>query len=99
MKDANGTTMAVANVLVLYTDVSRVSGSSSGHVDWDLQSGTGVYVSNGTYQNIRWSKGTSSNADAPLVLTDESGAALELNTGKSWIGFVPTANSSLTTIA
>ena len=98
MKDANGTTMAVANVLVLYTDVSRVSGSSSGHVDWDLQSGTGVYVSNGTYQNIRWSKGTSSNADAPLVLTDESGAALELNTGKSWIGFVPTANSGLTVI-
>ena len=34
-----------------------------------------------------------------VVSCDESGAALELNTGKSWIGFVPTANSGLTVIS
>lgn len=99
MKDADGTTMKVANVLVLYTDVSGVSGSSSGHKDWNLQGGTGVYVSNGTYQNIKWSKGSPSDATSPLKLTDENGSPLELNTGKMWIGFVPSENSGLTKIS
>lgn len=99
MKDADGTTMAVTNVLILYTDVSNVSGSSSGHKDWDLTGGSGVYISNGTYQNIKWSKGTSSTPTSQLKLTDESGATLQLNTGKMWIGFVPTANSGSTVIS
>ncbi len=96
MKDANGKTMTVSNVLVLYTPVSLVPGSDKGHVDWDLSGGVGVYASNGTYQNIKWSKG---NPSAPLKLTDENGNALELNPGKSWIGFVPSAQKGATTIA
>ena len=99
MNDADGSTMAVSNVLILYTDVSNVAGSSSGHKDWDLSGGTGVYVSNGTYQNIKWSKGSSSNPTSQLKLMDESGATLQLNTGKMWIGFVPTANSGSTVIS
>lgn len=99
MKDANGKTMKVANVLILYTGISGVQGSDKGHVDWDLIGGNGVYVSNGTYQNIKWSKGTASNPTAPLKLTDESGAELKLNTGKMWIGFVPADNSGATVIA
>lgn len=99
MKDANGQTMAVSNVLILYSNISDVAGSASGHVDWDLTGGNGVYVSNGTYQNIKWSKGTASTPTAPLKLTDESGNALQLNPGKMWIGFVPAANSGATVIA
>lgn len=99
MKDANGTTMQVANVLILYTGISNVAGSDKGHVDWNLTGGSGVYISNGTYQNIKWSKGTPSNPTAPLKLTDESGAELQLNTGKMWIGFVPESNSGSTAIA
>lgn len=99
MKDANGTTMKVANVLILYTGISGVQGSDKGHVDWNLSSGSGVYISNGTYQNIKWSKGTASTPTAPLKLTDESGAELKLNTGKMWIGFVPDSNSGSTVIA
>lgn len=99
MKDADGTTMAVSNVLILYTNVSSVAGSASGHKDWDLSSGTGIYVSNGTYQNIKWSKGTSSTPTSQLKLTDESGATLQLNTGKMWIGFVPAENSGSTVIS
>ncbi|MGN0571044.1 MAG: DUF3048 domain-containing protein [Candidatus Fimenecus sp.] len=98
MKDADGTTMAVSNVLILYTNISNVAGSDKGHVDWDLNGGNGVYVSNGTYQNIKWSKGTASTPTAPLKLTDESGNELKLNTGKMWIGFVPASNSSATVI-
>lgn len=99
MKDANGETMKVANVLILYSNISNVAGSDKGHVDWDLNGGSGVYVSNGTYQNIRWSKGTASTPTAPLKLTDESGNELQLNTGKMWIGFVPASNSGATVIA
>lgn len=99
MKDANGATMAVSNVLILYTGISNVQGSDKGHVDWNLQGGNGVYVSNGTYQNIKWSKGAASDPNAPLKLTDESGSELKLNTGKMWIGFVPADNSSATVIA
>lgn len=99
MKDANGKTMKVANVLILYTGISGVQGSDKGHVDWDLIGGSGVYVSNGTYQNIKWSKGTATNPTAPLKLTDESGAELKLNTGKMWIGFVPADNNGATVIA
>lgn len=99
MKDANGSTMAVSNVLILYSSISSVQGSDKGHVDWDLSGGTGVYVSNGTYQNIKWSKGTASTPTAPLKLTDENGAELKLNPGKMWIGFVPAANSGLTVLA
>lgn len=98
MKDASGSTMAVSNVLILYTDVSSVASSTKGHVDWNLASGSGVYVSNGTYENITWSKGTSSNAKSMLVLKDSSGNTLNLNTGKMWMGFVPSSNSSSTVI-
>ncbi len=99
MKDANGATMAVSNVLILYSSISSVAGSDKGHVDWDLSSGNGVYISNGTYQNIKWSKGTASTPTAKLRLTDENGGELKLNTGKMWIGFVPASNSGSTVIA
>ena len=39
------------------------------------------------------------NPTAPLKLTDESGADLQLNAGKMWIGFVPESNSGSTAIA
>lgn len=99
MKDANGKTMKVTNVLILYTGVSGIKGADKGQVDWDLTGGNGVYISNGTYQNIKWSKGTASTPTAPLKLTDESGTELKLNTGKMWIGFVPADNSGATVIA
>lgn len=98
MKDANGQTMAVSNVLILYCGVSGVPGSDK-HRDWDLKGGKGVYVSNGTYQNIQWSKGTADSPNAPLKLTDENGKPLELNQGKSWIGFVPSTQQSQTVIS
>lgn len=94
MKDADGNIMAVSNVIVLYTGISSVASSTKGHVDWDLTGGSGIYASNGTYENITWSKGTSSNATSALVLKDSSGNVLQLNQGKSWIGFVPSGNAA-----
>ena len=96
MKDANGDPMRVTNVLILYCGVSPVQGSNKGHVDWDLSGGKGVYVTNGTMQNITWKKGA---PNAPLQLRNADGKPLELNKGKSYIGFVPTAQAKNTVIA
>lgn len=95
MKDADGNTMAVTNVIVLYTNISNMN-TGKGHVDWDLTEGSGVYVSNGTYENITWSKG---GASKMLELKDANGNTLQLNPGKSWIGFVKSSNQSSTVIS
>lgn len=95
MVDADGKQMAVSNVFVLFADYSIVD--SIGHVNYDLSAGTGYYVSNGTYMNIKWSKGN--GGTEPLKFFDENGNALSVNTGKSWIGLVPTKMKSATVIA
>lgn len=90
MCDAEGKQMAVENVILLYCEVHN-TGDSSGHMEMDLTSGSGVYVSNGSYESIRWEKGSPSS---PLKLMDENRRALTLNAGKSYIGLVPTSKKS-----
>ena len=55
MTDADGKQMAVKNVIILYCPVSLM-GDSSGCVDMDLTGGSGVYLSNGAYENITWKR-------------------------------------------
>lgn len=86
MYQDGGEQMAVTNVLLLYCGV-RNTGDSSGHMEMDLSSGKGIYISNGTYENIQWKKGA---PDDPLELKDQNGDELVLNVGKSYIGLVPT---------
>lgn len=81
-----GEQMAVTNVILLYCSV-RNTGDSSGHMEMGLSSGSGVYISNGTYEPIQWEKG---DPDDPLKLKSVSGGELVLNAGKSYIGLVPT---------
>ncbi|MGP1361891.1 MAG: DUF3048 domain-containing protein [Candidatus Fimenecus sp.] len=97
MKDGvDGSACKVQNVLVLYCPVALVPGDNK-LMNWDLSGGEGVYVSNGTYQKIKWSKGNENKE--PLKLIDESGNELALNKGKSYIGFVNIANISATSIS
>lgn len=76
-----GEQAAFTNVFVLY--------ASSGVKDdgytrqYDLSGGTGLYLTKGGWQEIRWTKG---DATAPLVLTDLDGNSLTVNRGKSFIG-------------
>lgn len=76
-----GQQAAFTNVFVLY--------ASSGVKDdgytrqYDLSGGTGLYLTRGGWQEIRWTKG---DATAPLVLTDLEGNSLTVNRGKSFIG-------------
>ncbi|MDD7353920.1 MAG: DUF3048 domain-containing protein [Oscillospiraceae bacterium] len=95
MTDENGKQMAVKNVIVLYADMVDL-GDEKGHVDVDLSSGDGYYASEGKVISVKWSKG---NLSDKLKITDENGNDISLNTGKSWIGFVRSSNSSKTVIS
>jgi hypothetical protein len=94
MNDADGKQSSATNVIILYCDIKSM-GDSKGCIDMDLSSGSGIAVSNGTYQNITWRKG-SYNDTLKLYATD--GKELILNAGKSYIGLVPIAKSSSTVI-
>lgn len=76
----SGQQASFKNVLVLY--------ASSGVKDdgytrqYDMSGGTGLYLTDGAWQEIRWTKG---DATAPLSLTDTSGATLAVNPGKTYL--------------
>ena len=95
MTDADGKQMAVRNVIILYCPVSLM-GDSSGCVDMDLTGGSGVYLSNGAYENITWKKGGPHDM---LKLYSSDGSELKLNPGKSYIGIVPSEKEARTVIA
>ena len=83
------------NVVILYFPSYKII-NYKGSVDMDLSGGTGLLISNGTYENITWEKGnTPSNT---LKLKDHNGDTLRLNAGKSYIGLVPKSNASSTVI-
>ncbi|MGN0984035.1 MAG: DUF3048 C-terminal domain-containing protein, partial [Gemmiger sp.] len=77
----NGEAVTFTNVFVLY--------ASSGIKDdgvtrqYDLSGGTGIYLNQGAWQTIHWSKG---DATAPLSLTDADGQPLTVSAGRSFIG-------------
>lgn len=94
MNDADGKQMAVNNVIVIYCNVTKYNGDAK-LVEWNLTSGEGIYVSNGGYETIKWEKGKTHDM---LKLYDAQGNELLLNTGKTYIGFVPTSSSAQTEI-
>ena len=73
------------NVFVLYTNIYNLSDGY--HVQTDLSSGTGYYFSQGSYKEIKWSKGS---ATSPLKLYNTDGSELKINAGNSYIGFADT---------
>ena len=81
-----GEQVAVTNVLVLFTDVSRISGDTAGRLDVRMTgSGTGYFACGGKYIPITWSKQSHS---APLVYTTADGQSLALGVGPSYINIV-----------
>ncbi len=79
----SGTGAAVGfdNVFVLYATPSV---KDDGYTrEYDLTEGTGLYLTNGTWQTITWYKGDVTDT---LVLLDANGAALTVDTGTSYIG-------------
>lgn len=70
----------VKNVVVCLTKITDYPDGI--HRKIALESGEGYYVTNGTFQKIKWSKGKSS---APMKFTHEDGSELIMNSGNTWV--------------
>lgn len=75
-----GEKLAVKNVFVLFTSVSTYSDNY--HMNVSLNGGTGYYVSNGGYEEIKWQKGS---ATEPLTFLKADGTEFTANAGNSYI--------------
>lgn len=93
MVEDGGKQMSVTNVIVLYCTVQP---SGPVLMEMDLTGGKGVFASNGAYEEITWTKGNTPSA--MLKLYAANGSELVLNAGKSYIGFVPAAQSGSTVV-
>lgn len=93
--DSDGNQQNFTNLVLLYTTITDLNDAKS-RVTFDLDSGNGVYISNGTYKSITWEKG---DATDMLKLYDEDGSELSLNPGRSYIGILGTSRESYTTIS
>lgn len=92
--DGNDDTQnAMTNVVVLYAPVTTLANEL---VDVDLTGGTGLYVTNGTYAKIKWTKGN--NTTDQLQLYYDDGTPVELNSGKTWFNMIPDSRQSKTVI-
>ncbi len=91
----DGTKFSVENVVVLYLKSVKVMDKKE-RVDMDLSGGNGVIASNGTYQNITWTKGSTTDM---FKFYDESGKEIKFNTGKTYIGLARAAYKDKTVIA
>lgn len=94
MKDNNGTLYGVANVIVLY--LNGITYPDGYRCDMDLSKGTGILASNGTYQEITWTKG---DGEDMIKLFDKEGKkSIKLNVGKSYIALARLSNADKTEI-
>ena len=68
------------NVFVLKTAMSHYPNGK--HRKIDLTSGSGYYISNGAYEEIKWSKGDANDA---FTFTKADGTTLTVNQGNSYV--------------
>ncbi len=86
MDGNNDQQVAVTNVLVLCTDISRIPGDTAGRLDVRLTgSGDGWFACGGKYIPITWSKASANEA---FRFTAADGQELELGVGKTYINIV-----------
>lgn len=75
-----GETTQVKNVFILLTSISNYPDGK--HRKVALESGDGYYITNGTVQFIKWSKGSATNG---FTFTDTNGTEIEVSAGNSWV--------------
>ncbi len=93
--DSDGNQQNFSNLLICYVGKTSL-GDSKGRISLDLSEGHGVYVSNGTYEEITWKKGDYSDM---MKFYDSNGNELALNTGRTYIGLVASSQESSCTIS
>ena len=72
--------LSVKNVVVLFTNVSMFDNGY--RVNIHLDGGDGYYFSNGTFQEIKWTKGGTYDR---FKFTDKNGNPVAYNPGNSWV--------------
>lgn len=83
-----GESMSFKNVFVLSTNIYDYPGckepqwGKKPHQKVELESGSGYYFVNGTYKEINWKKGASTNS---FKFTDADGKELVVHPGNMWI--------------
>ena len=92
---SDGTQQNFTNIVVLYTNISAISGDTKNRVDFDLSEGKGTYISNGSYCEISWKKGDCTDM---LKLYDAEGEELKLNTGRTYIAICDDSREAKNTI-
>lgn len=86
----NGASYEFENVFVLKTTMGYYDGNY--RRDIALDSGTGYYAVNGTYEQIKWKKGDS---DDSLTFTKADGTPLTVSAGNSWVCFIKTDGKAI----
>lgn len=86
--------LAVKNVLVLETSVTRIAGDEEGRLEIKLTgSGSGYLIRDGVYTEIKWSK---ADADSPFKYTLADGTPVELGRGVTYACITSNINSNVT---
>ena len=70
----------VKNIFILFTTITTYPDGV--HRKVALDGGNGYYITNGTYQQIKWQKG---GERAPVKITDLNGNAVKVSAGRSWV--------------
>ena len=70
----------VKNVFILLTSITNYADGK--HRKVALDSGDGYYITNGTVQFIKWSKGNATNG---FEFTDTEGNEIKVSAGNSWV--------------
>ena len=93
---SDGVQQNFQNIVILYTNISDIAGDTKNRVDFDLSEGEGRYISNGSYEDISWKKGDSTDM---LKLYDSEGEELKLNTGRTYIAICDDSREANNTIS
>lgn len=98
--DSDGNQQYFSNVIILYTDIyldaSQKAKYNEDRMFIEFDGGKGVYVSNGTYEDITWEKGAATDS---FKFYGADGKELKLNIGKTYVGITDSDNASSTVIA
>lgn len=84
----SGKPMEFKNIFVLLTRITTYPDGK--HRKVALESGSGYYITNGTYTPINWSKG---DASGSFKFTDASGKPIRVNAGNSYV-MLPDSSTS-----
>lgn len=90
--NTTGEQLAFKNVVVLFTYTAAIPGDDKARIDVGTTgSGSGWYMTEGTYQKITWKKDKSGSV---LKYYYEDGTEVQFNRGKTMINVVPSYNES-----